>query len=93
MKLQHAGKSLTGAVVIFELCRLALALKLFVVPSDVYKCTIDPVTNPNPIYRYNYTPTRDNINVEYCLFCKVLFFFIYYYYYFFFCIFNQNFNT
>lgn len=50
MKLQHAGKSLTGAVVIFELCRLALVLKLFVVPSDVYKCTTKQFNNPNPIY-------------------------------------------
>jgi hypothetical protein len=30
------------------------------VPSRVYKCSINPFTNPNPIYSHTHT-TRDNI--------------------------------
>jgi hypothetical protein len=32
---------------------------LIVVPSCVYKWSINPFTNPNPVYRH--TPNRDDI--------------------------------
>jgi hypothetical protein len=37
VKTQQAGKGVTGAVVICELWRLAVALQLLVVPNRVYK--------------------------------------------------------
>jgi hypothetical protein len=37
VKTQQAGKGLAGVVVICELWRLAVALKLLVVPSRVYR--------------------------------------------------------
>jgi hypothetical protein len=52
VKTQQAGKGLAGAVVIFKVCRLAMALKLLVIPSCVYKWSINPFTNPNPVYSH-----------------------------------------
>jgi hypothetical protein len=48
VKTQLAGKDFAGAVVICEVWRLAMALQLFVVPSRVYKWSINPISNPKP---------------------------------------------
>jgi hypothetical protein len=40
-------EDLMFAVVICKVCRLAIVLKLFIVMS--YKCSINPVNNPNPV--------------------------------------------
>jgi hypothetical protein len=42
-------KDLAGSVVICELWRLAIVL---VVPSGVYKWSVNPFTNPNPVYNH-----------------------------------------
>jgi hypothetical protein len=49
MKTRQAEKGLVGVVVIYELWRLAVALYLHVVPSRVYKRSINPFINPNPV--------------------------------------------
>jgi hypothetical protein len=46
MKTQQAGKCIADAVVICELWRFAVALKLLVVPSRVYKWTTNPISIP-----------------------------------------------
>jgi hypothetical protein len=48
---------LAGAVIICKVCRLAIALLLIVIPSGAYKWSINPFTNPHPVYSH----TRDNI--------------------------------
>jgi hypothetical protein len=53
----QAEKSLAGAVVICELWRLAVAPKLLTVPSRVYKWSINPFTDPNPVYSNTYETT------------------------------------
>jgi hypothetical protein len=52
VKTQQAGKRLAVAAVICELLRLAVALQLFLVPSRVYKWSINPLPNPNPVYSH-----------------------------------------
>jgi hypothetical protein len=42
-----------------KVCELAIALQLFVVTSCVYKCSINQITNPNPVY--SHINTRNNI--------------------------------
>jgi hypothetical protein len=54
VKTQQAGKSLACAV-ICELWRLAVAL---VVPSHVYKWSVNPFANQNPVYSHT--------NRQYC---------------------------
>jgi hypothetical protein len=49
VKTQQAGKDLAGAVVICEVWRLTVALLLLVIPSRVYKWSINAFTNPNPV--------------------------------------------
>jgi hypothetical protein len=44
-----------GAVVIFELRRLKMALKLLEFPSHLYRCSTDAVTNSNPAYSHHNT--------------------------------------
>jgi hypothetical protein len=43
VKTQQAGKCLEGAMVICELWRLAMVLQLLVVPSGVYKWSINTI--------------------------------------------------
>jgi hypothetical protein len=38
-----------------------VALCLLVVPRRVYKWSMNPFTNPNPVYTH--TPIRDNMNI------------------------------
>jgi hypothetical protein len=40
---------------IFKLCNPVMLLLLFVVTSCVYKCSVNPITNPNPVYNHSYT--------------------------------------
>jgi hypothetical protein len=56
VKTHRAGRGLADAVVICELWRLAVALQQLVVPSHVYKWSINPYTNPKPIYSHTHTP-------------------------------------
>jgi hypothetical protein len=48
-------EDLACALVICEVCRSAVALLVLVVPSCVYKWSINPFTNPNTVYSYSYT--------------------------------------
>jgi hypothetical protein len=48
-------KDLVCAVVICKVCRSAIALKLLVVPSCVYKWPINLCTNSNPVYGHTHT--------------------------------------
>jgi hypothetical protein len=48
VKTQHAGKGLASTVVICELRILAVALKLLVVPSGVFKWPTNRISNPKP---------------------------------------------
>jgi hypothetical protein len=48
---QQAGNGLADVVVIYELWRLAVAV---VVQSGVYKWSVDPLANPNPVYTYSH---------------------------------------
>jgi hypothetical protein len=59
MKTQQAGKRLSGCC--GNLCRLAIALYLPVFPSRVYKWSINPFTNPYPVYSHT-SINRDNMN-------------------------------
>jgi hypothetical protein len=52
VKPQQAGKGLVDAVVIRELWTLAVALQVLVVPSGVYKWSINPFPNPNHVYSH-----------------------------------------
>jgi hypothetical protein len=47
-------------VVNYRVCDLAIALWLLVVM--IHKCSINPITNPNPVY--SHTHTCDNIKVK-----------------------------
>jgi hypothetical protein len=49
VKTQQAGKGMEGALVICELWKLAVALLLLVLSSRVYKSSINPFINPNPV--------------------------------------------
>jgi hypothetical protein len=55
VKTQQAGKGLASAVMICELLISAVALQLLLVPSGVYKWSINPFTNPNPVCIHSYT--------------------------------------
>jgi hypothetical protein len=57
LKIQQTGKGLAGAVVICELSRLAVALYLLAFPSRVLKWSLNPFTNPNPVYSHIYYVT------------------------------------
>jgi hypothetical protein len=46
----QAGKGLAGAVVICKVWRSAIALEVIVVPSGMYKWSINPFTNPYPFF-------------------------------------------
>jgi hypothetical protein len=48
LKTQQAEKDLAGDVVICELWRLTMAIKLFVVPDHMYQWSIYPFSNPKP---------------------------------------------
>jgi ribosomal protein L37AE/L43A len=50
-------EELVRAVANCRVCELAIALQLLVVM--VWKCSVNPITNPNPVY--SHTHTRDNI--------------------------------
>jgi hypothetical protein len=50
VKTQQSAKGLACAVVSFTVWRLAVALQLLVLTSPVYKWSINPFTNPNPVY-------------------------------------------
>jgi hypothetical protein len=52
-------KGLAGALAISKVWRLVIALYLLVVPSGVYKWSINPFTKPNPIY--SHTLNCDNM--------------------------------
>jgi hypothetical protein len=59
--------------VIISVCKLVRLLQLLVVISCVYKCSLNPITNPNPTY--SHTHTCDIIllvPVDLTLLCKVL---------------------
>jgi hypothetical protein len=60
VKTRQAGKGLECAMVICILWRLAVALKLLVVPSRVYKWPVNRVTNPNPVC----SPTLSLANIS-----------------------------
>jgi hypothetical protein len=62
---KQAGKDLAGTVVICELWRLAVVLKLLVFPRRVLKWSIDPFTNPNPVYSHTYYMTIPKRNSLY----------------------------
>jgi hypothetical protein len=53
VKTQQTEKTLYYAVVNCRMCELALALQLHVVM--ISKCSVNPITNPNPIYSHSYT--------------------------------------
>jgi hypothetical protein len=61
---QQAGKCLAGAVVVCELWRLAVAPHLLVVPCCVYMWSINPFSNPNPVYSHVYYVTLYNCAFE-----------------------------
>jgi hypothetical protein len=46
VETKQAGKGLEGAVVIYELWRIAVVLKLLAVLSPVNKWSINPIPNP-----------------------------------------------
>jgi hypothetical protein len=54
VKTQQAGKGLAGSDVICELWRSGVALELLLVPSRLYKWSLNPFTNPNPVYSHPY---------------------------------------
>jgi hypothetical protein len=54
MKTQQAGKPLACAVVISKVRRSAMAMYLRVVPSCVYKWSINPISNPKPLLQSLY---------------------------------------
>jgi hypothetical protein len=60
VKTLQAGEDLVLAAVICEVWRLAVALLLLVLPSRVYKWSIYPISNPNPVYSHTRT-IRDSI--------------------------------
>jgi hypothetical protein len=41
-----------GAVVIYKVWTLTIELQLLVVPSGVYKWSINPISNPYPVYSH-----------------------------------------
>jgi hypothetical protein len=45
--------------VIIRVCKPVRLLQLLVVPNCVCKCSINPITNPKPVY--SVTHTRDSI--------------------------------
>jgi hypothetical protein len=49
VKTQQAGNGLAGVVMICELWRSPMALWLLIVPSRVYKWSINTFTNRNPV--------------------------------------------
>jgi hypothetical protein len=52
-------------MVIYELWRLSVAFVIVVVPSGVYKWSINPFINPNPAY--NHPPLRENVKFVFIL--------------------------
>jgi hypothetical protein len=52
VKTQQAGKGLACAVVNCEVWRLEIALWLLSVPSGVHKWSINPISNPYPVYSH-----------------------------------------
>jgi hypothetical protein len=54
VKILQAGEDLVFAAVICKLWRLAMMLQLLVVLSRVFKWSIDPFINPNPVYSHAY---------------------------------------
>jgi hypothetical protein len=53
------SEDLLQAALNFIVCELAIALQLRVV--TICKCSINPITNPNPVYGHN--QTCDNIYI------------------------------
>jgi hypothetical protein len=53
VRTQQAGKGVESAVVISKVWGLGVALWLLVLPSRVYKRSIDPFTNRNPVYSHS----------------------------------------
>jgi hypothetical protein len=49
----------SAVTLIFRVCKPVRLLYLLIVPSGVYEWSINPVTNPNPVY--GHTQTRVNI--------------------------------
>jgi hypothetical protein len=44
-----------AVTVIYRVCKPVRLLELLVVMSCVYKWSINPITNPNPVYSHSYT--------------------------------------
>jgi hypothetical protein len=59
------GTAGAGAVVICEVRRLEVALCLLVVPSDVYKWSINPLTNSYLVYSHTHR-NRNNVKGKSC---------------------------
>jgi hypothetical protein len=59
VKTQQTGKGLAGAVMIGEVWKSAIALQVLVVPSWVYKWSINLFTNQYPVYSHPPPPNRD----------------------------------
>jgi hypothetical protein len=57
VEIMQAGEELSLAAVICKVWRLAMALQLSVVMSYMYKCSVNPFTNPNPVYSHIYYVT------------------------------------
>jgi hypothetical protein len=55
VKTQQAGKCLAYAVVICEVWQSVIALSTLVVPSGVHRWSINPFTNPYPVYSRTYS--------------------------------------
>jgi hypothetical protein len=43
-----------AVTVIFEMCKPVWLLELLVVTICVYKYSVNPITNPNPVYSHSY---------------------------------------
>jgi hypothetical protein len=52
VKTLQAGKGLAGAVVICELWKLTVAVKSLGLTSRVHKWSLNPFSNPNPVYTH-----------------------------------------
>jgi hypothetical protein len=48
----QAGEGLVFAAVIYKVCRIAVVLQLLVITSRVYKWSVNPFNNPNPVYSH-----------------------------------------
>jgi hypothetical protein len=62
VKIQQAEKTLVCAVMNWKVCELATVQQLFAVSSCVYKCSVNPISDPNTIQ--GHTHTHDNLEFD-----------------------------